>query len=57
MTPDLRLYGLLDPAVAGGRSLVELAKLIAGQATIVQRARKPADQKSVGCGPEIRSMP
>ncbi len=36
MRPDLRLYALLDPAVAGGRRLTELAKLIADQATIVQ---------------------
>ena len=36
MRPDLRLYALLDPAVAGGRRLTELAALIADQATIVQ---------------------
>jgi thiamine-phosphate pyrophosphorylase len=36
MTPDLRLYALLDPAVAGGRTLTELAKLIVGQATLMQ---------------------
>lgn len=33
---DLRLYALLDPAVAGGRRLTDLAKLIADQATLVQ---------------------
>ena len=36
MTPDLRLYALVDPAVAGGRSLPELAKLLIGTATLVQ---------------------
>jgi thiamine-phosphate pyrophosphorylase len=36
MRPNLRLYALLDPAVAGGRRLTELAALIADQATIVQ---------------------
>lgn len=36
MTPDLRLYALVDPAVAGGRTLPELARLLVGSATIVQ---------------------
>jgi len=36
MKLDLRLYALLDPAVAGGRTLVDLAKLVGGQATLVQ---------------------
>lgn len=36
MTVDLRLYALIDPAVAGGRSLGEIARLIAGSATLVQ---------------------
>ena len=36
MTPDLRLYALVDPAVAGGRTLPELTKLIAPATTIVQ---------------------
>ena len=36
MTPDLRLYALVDPAVAGGRTLPELARLIAPATTIVQ---------------------
>lgn len=33
---DLRLYALLDPAVAGGRALPDLARLIASSATLVQ---------------------
>src|SRR3569623_1597165 len=36
MAPDLRLYALVDPAVAGGRTLPELATLIAPSTTIVQ---------------------
>ena len=36
MSVDLRLYALLDPAVSGGRTLAGLARLIAGQATLVQ---------------------
>jgi thiamine-phosphate pyrophosphorylase len=36
MTPDLRLYALVDPAIAGGRSLPELAKLVSPATTIVQ---------------------
>jgi len=36
MHVDLQLYALVDPAVAGGRSLTDLARLIAGSATLVQ---------------------
>jgi len=36
MDVDLRLYALIDPAVAGGRMLGELASLIANSATLVQ---------------------
>ena len=36
MVVDLSLYVLLDPAVAGGRPLAELARLVAGHATLVQ---------------------
>jgi thiamine-phosphate pyrophosphorylase len=36
MDVDLSLYALIDPAVAGGRSLGELARLIADSATLVQ---------------------
>ena len=36
MTLDLRLYALVDPAVAGGRSLPALAALIADSVTLVQ---------------------
>ena len=36
MTVDLRLYALIDPAVAGGRSLGDIAKRIAGSVTLVQ---------------------
>ncbi|HEY7998139.1 MAG TPA: thiamine phosphate synthase [Pseudolabrys sp.] len=36
MDIDLRLYALIDPAVAGGHTLGELAARIAGGATLVQ---------------------
>ena len=36
MGVDLRLYAILDPAVAGGHALTALAGLIAGSATLVQ---------------------
>jgi thiamine-phosphate pyrophosphorylase len=36
MDVDLRLYALIDPAVAGGRTLVDIAQQIAGSATLVQ---------------------
>lgn len=36
MDADLRLYALLDPAMAGGRTLTELARAIASHATLVQ---------------------
>jgi len=45
MMPDLRLYALLDPAVAGGRPLPELARLIAGSATLVQLRDKDSDTR------------
>jgi thiamine-phosphate pyrophosphorylase len=36
MKVDLRLYAILDPALAGGRTLVDLANCVAGSATLVQ---------------------
>jgi thiamine-phosphate pyrophosphorylase len=36
MRPDLRVYALIDPERAGGRRLDEIARLIAGSATLVQ---------------------
>ncbi|HYC16233.1 MAG TPA: thiamine phosphate synthase [Pseudolabrys sp.] len=36
MRVDLRLYALVDPAVAGGRTLADLAACISGSATLVQ---------------------
>src|SRR5665213_412287 len=36
MDVDLRLYALIDPTVAGGRSLGDLASRIARSATLVQ---------------------
>src|SRR3954471_24390508 len=36
MTVDLRLYAIIDPAVAGGRSLGDIARRIANSTTLVQ---------------------
>ena len=36
MDVDLRLYALIDPAVAGGHTLTDLAARIAGSVTLVQ---------------------
>ena len=36
MSVDLSLYAIVDPGVAGGRTLVELARQVAGSATLVQ---------------------
>jgi thiamine-phosphate pyrophosphorylase len=47
MRVDLRLYALLDPAVAGGRSLADLAQRIAGSATLVQLRDKRGSTRSM----------
>ena len=47
MDVDLRLYALLDPAVAGGRSLTDLATRIAGRATLVQLRDKHGSTRAM----------
>lgn len=48
MSLDLRLYALVDPERAGGRDLVELARLVAqGGATLVQLRDKRSDTRSM----------
>ncbi len=48
MPVDLRLYAIIDPEHAGGRSLPELAKLIAlGGATLVQLRDKRSDTRAM----------
>ncbi len=47
MNVDLRLYALVDPAVAGGRMLTDLAKLIAGSATLVQLRDKQGSTRAM----------
>src|SRR5271169_1828075 len=47
MKPDLRLYALLDPAVAGGRALADLAGRIADSATIVQLRDKHGSTRAM----------
>lgn len=47
-TFDLRLYVVLDPAVAGGRSIVEIARqAIAGGATMLQLRDKRSSDRDV----------
>jgi thiamine-phosphate pyrophosphorylase len=45
MDIDLRLYALIDPAIPGGRTLIELARRIAGSATLVQLRDKHASTR------------
>jgi thiamine-phosphate pyrophosphorylase len=45
MDIDLRLYALIDPAVPSGRTLIELARRIAGSATLVQLRDKHASTR------------
>ena len=47
MDIDLRLYALVDPAVSGGRKLVDLAALIAGDATLVQLRDKQGGTRAM----------
>src|SRR5471032_1852406 len=47
MDVDLRLYALIDPAVAGGRSLGDLARRIAGSATLVQLRDKHGSTRTL----------
>ena len=47
MEADLRLYALLDPMVAGGRTLADLATRVAGSATLVQLRDKHASTRAM----------
>ena len=47
MNVDLRLYALIDPAVAGGRTLGDLAQRIAGSATLVQLRDKHGSTRAL----------
>jgi thiamine-phosphate pyrophosphorylase len=47
MKVDLRLYALIDPAVAGGRTLGDLAQRIAGSATLVQLRDKHGSTRTL----------
>lgn len=47
MKVDLRLYALADPAVSGGRSLADLARRIAGSATLVQLRDKHGSTRAM----------
>ena len=47
MDVDLRLYALIDPAVAGGRTLTDLARRIAGSATLMQLRDKHGSTRAM----------
>jgi thiamine-phosphate pyrophosphorylase len=47
MPVDLRLYALVDPAVAGGRALVDLARHLTGSATLVQLRDKHGSTRAM----------
>jgi thiamine-phosphate pyrophosphorylase len=47
MDVDLRLYALVDPAVAGGRTLPDLAGLIAPATTLVQMRDKHGSTRAM----------
>src|ERR1700688_1935080 len=47
MDVDLSLYAIADPAVAGGRTLAELARLIADSATLVQLRDKHGSTRAM----------
>lgn len=47
MSLDLRVYALVDPAVAGGRSLPDLARLIAPSTTLVQLRDKHGETRTM----------
>jgi thiamine-phosphate pyrophosphorylase len=57
MDADLRLYALLDPAVAGGRSLAALAASIVESATLVQlRDKHGSTRKMIEEARELRTV-
>ncbi len=47
MDVDLRLYALVDPAVAGGRTLADLVARVAGCATLVQLRDKHSSTRAM----------
>jgi thiamine-phosphate pyrophosphorylase len=47
MDLDLSLYAILDPGAAGGRPLPELARQIAGRATLVQLRDKTSSTRAM----------
>jgi thiamine-phosphate pyrophosphorylase len=47
MDIDLRLYALIDPAVSGGRTLTDLARRVAGSATLVQLRDKHGSTRTM----------
>lgn len=57
MRADLRVYAILDPTAAGGRSLTELAACIAKTATLVQlRDKRGSTRAMVDEARELRAV-
>jgi len=57
MAVDLRLYALVDPAVAGGRTLVDLARRLTASATLVQlRDKHGSTRAMVGEARDLRAV-
>src|SRR5579875_173390 len=57
MALDLRLYALLDPAVAGGHALDDLARMVMGSATIVQLRDKRGETRAmIGAARALRAV-
>jgi len=47
MDVNLALYAIVDPSVAGGRTLTELARLVGGSATLVQLRDKHSSTRAM----------
>jgi thiamine-phosphate pyrophosphorylase len=56
MDVDLRLYALIDPAVSGGRTPIDLARRIAGSATLVQLRDKHGSTRAMSRKRALRAV-
>jgi thiamine-phosphate pyrophosphorylase len=57
MPVDLRLYAVVDPAVAGGRALVDLARCLMESATLVQlRDKQGATRAMIEEARDLRAL-
>ena len=57
MAVDLRLYALVDPAVAGGRTLVDLTRRLTASATLVQlRDKHGSTRAMIAAARDLRAV-